>query len=249
MRWLMNLKKFVFNKLLPKIYKFYLSVNTKQFPLIINEGEKALLLAPHADDESLGAGGTLAKYHDNFEVICLTNGVKGLKSLPPEEAAKTREEEFLNAMNIAGVKSAKVLGIDDRDVIAGYDKLENIDISNFNYIFVPNLIDTHKDHKAVSILVKKLLENKPHKQNIQIVFYEVWSTLALPNRFIDISETAATKAKMLEAHKSQMALRNYLPASMGLSEYRALMPNVKNAEAFLALDEETFKNLVKEIYI
>lgn len=245
----MNIKKFVFNKLLPKIYKFYLSVNTKQIPLIINETDKALLLAPHADDESLGAGGTLAKYPSNFDVICLTNGIKGLKTLTPEEAAKVREEEFLNAMQIAGVKSAKVLGIDDRDVIAGYDKLDTIDISSYDYIFVPNLIDTHKDHKAVSILVKKILDNKPHKENIQIIFYEVWSALALPNRFIDISETASVKAKMLEAHKSQMALRNYLPASMGLSEYRALIPNVKNAEAFLALDEKTFKNLVKEIYI
>ena len=245
----MNLKKIVFNRLLPKIYKFYLSINTKQFPLNIGENENALLLAPHADDESIGAGGTLAKYSKNFDVICLTNGVKGLKSLPPEEAKKVREEEFLNAMKIANVRSAKVLNIDDRDVIAGYDELEKVDISSYDYIFVPNLIDTHKDHKSVSILVKKLLDNKPHKETVQIVFYEVWSTLALPNRFIDISETAETKAKMLEAHKSQMALRNYLPASLGLSEYRALMPNVKNAEAFLALDEKTFKNLVKEIYI
>ena len=245
----MNLKSFVFNRLLPKIYKFYLSINTKQTPLFINENDKALLLAPHADDESLGAGGTLAKYSKNFDVICLTNGVKGLKSLPPEEAKKVREEEFLNAMKIANVNSAKVLDIDDRDVVAGYDKLEKVDIADYDFIFLPNLIDTHKDHKAVSVLVKKLLENKPHKDTIQIIFYEVWSTLALPNRFVDISETAQTKAKMLEAHKSQMALRNYLPASMGLSEYRALMPNVKNAEAFLALDEKTFKNLVKEIYI
>lgn len=245
----MNIKSLVFNKLLPKIYKFYLSVNTKQTPLFISENDNALLLAPHADDESLGAGGTLAKYPKNFDVICLTNGVKGLKSLPPEEAKKVREEEFLNAMSIAGVRSAKVLNIPDRDVIAGYDELEKINIENYDYIFIPNLIDTHKDHKSVAILVKKLLENKRHKETLQIVFYEVWSTLALPNRFIDISDTAQIKAKMLEAHKSQMALRNYLPASMGLSEYRALMPNVKNAEAFLALDEKTFKDLVKNIYI
>ncbi|MGN0005606.1 MAG: PIG-L deacetylase family protein [Candidatus Gastranaerophilaceae bacterium] len=245
----MNLKQLVFNKLLPEIYKFYLSINTKQYPLDIKETEKALVIAPHADDESLGVGGTLAKYPKNFDVICLTDGAKGLKSLPYDEAKKVREEEFLNAMKIAGVNSAKVIGIPDRDVIAGYYKLETLDISEYDYIFIPNLIDTHKDHKSVAILVKKMLKNKQHKANIQIVFYEVWSTLALPNRFIDISTTAEIKAKMLEAHKSQMALRNYLPASMGLSEYRALMPNVKNAEAFLALDEKTFVNLVKKIYI
>ena len=65
MRYFMNLKKIVFNKLLPKIYKFYLSINTKQYPLTIGENESALLLAPHADDESIGAGGTLAKYNKN----------------------------------------------------------------------------------------------------------------------------------------------------------------------------------------
>jgi len=245
----MNIKQIVFNKLLPKLYKFYLSVNTKQTPLFIRENENALLLAPHADDESIGAGGTLALYHNNFDVICLTNGVKGLKTLPPEEAQKARESEFLKAMEIAGVRSAKVLNIPDRDVIAGYDKLEEVDISNYDYIFLPNLIDTHKDHKSVAILVKKLLENKPHKDSLQLVFYEVWSTLAIPNRVVNITDTVETKAKMLEAHKSQMELRNYLPASIGLSQYRGLIPNVKNAEAFLVLDEKTFKNLVKEIYI
>lgn len=245
----MNLKQIVFNKLLPKLYKFYLSVNTKQVPLYIQENENALLLAPHADDESIGAGGTLAKYHNNFDVICLTNGVKGLKNLPPEEAKKVREQEFLNAMKIANVRSAKVLNIPDRDVISGYDELAKTDISSYDYIFLPNLIDTHKDHKSVAILVKKLLENKPHKKEIQLVFYEVWSTLAIPNRVVNITNTVDIKSKMLEAHKSQMELRNYLPASIGLSQYRGLIPNVQNAEAFLALDEKLFKELVKEIYI
>ena len=245
----MSIKTFVFNRLLPKIYKFYLSINTKQLPLNIAENERAILFAPHADDESIGAGGTLARYGKNFDVYCITDGVKGLKSLPPEKAARVRKEEFSEAMKIAGVNRYEVLGVPDRDIISSYETLEKIDISDFDYIFVPNLIDTHKDHKSVSILVKKLLQNKPHKKDVKIVFYEVWSTLALPNAFVDITNTVDKKAQMLECHKSQTALRSYLPSSVGLSRYRGLVPNVDNAECFLVLDEKTFTSLVKNIYV
>lgn len=245
----MSIKSFVFNKLLPRIYKFYLSVNTKQTPFVFGENERALLIAPHADDETLGAGGTLALYGKHFDVYCLTDGVKGLKALPSDEARKVRENEFLSAMEIAGVHFAKVIGLHDRDVIAGYDELSKIDISGFDYIFLPNLIDTHKDHKAVSILVKKLLKNKNHKPEIKLVFYEVWSALPLTNAFVNITSVTDKKEQMLLCHKSQIEQRNYLPASIGMTKYRGLVPNVDNAEAFLVLDEKTFNTIVKDIYI
>src|SRR5262245_23863247 len=44
------------------------------------EGTRVLVVAPHADDEALGCGGTLAKHHiagDRITVVFMTDGGKG----------------------------------------------------------------------------------------------------------------------------------------------------------------------------
>ena len=45
--------------------------------ITIKPNDKCLVLAPHADDESIGCGGLLLKYPNNFEVVVLTDGRKG----------------------------------------------------------------------------------------------------------------------------------------------------------------------------
>ena len=45
--------------------------------LEIKPNDKCLIIAPHADDESIGCGGILLKYLQNCEVVVLTDGGKG----------------------------------------------------------------------------------------------------------------------------------------------------------------------------
>ena len=146
-----------------RIFKAYLSVKFGVDEFFIEPEAKCLCLCPHQDDESIGMGGTLAKYNKNFTIICLTNGAKGLKSLPKEEAVKVRCNEFETALSKAAISDYKVLDIEDRALIDSYEKFCVIDIEEYDYIFIPNLIDQHKDHKAVAIHLKKMLEEKPHK--------------------------------------------------------------------------------------
>lgn len=44
--------------------------------LELNPDDKCLVIAPHADDESIGCGGLLLKYPDNCDVVVLTDGAK-----------------------------------------------------------------------------------------------------------------------------------------------------------------------------
>ena len=98
-----------------------------------------------------------------------------------------------------GIRSHDVvLDIEDRDLINNYEKFSVIDIKDYDYIFIPNLIDQHKDHKAVSILLKQLLEEKEHKDDLKICMYEVWATLALPNKSVDIEEHIETKKSIIK---------------------------------------------------
>ncbi len=173
------------------------SLNLKPVELQIKDNEKALCLSPHADDETIGMAGVLSFYYKNFDVILLTDGRKGIKDTPTEEVIKIREEEFSNAMKIAQIENYSFLRAQDKHLIESYDKFKKIDISSYDYIFIPNIIDQHPDHKAVSLLLDKLSEERPYKKNLKICFYEVWAALALTNSYIDISDIIDKKDKCL----------------------------------------------------
>lgn len=239
------IKSFLFNKLIPKIYKFYLSINLKTKAIEITSDVKCLCIAPHADDESIGMGATLYKYSKNFKVICLTNGIKGIKTLPPEDAMKMRKEEFSCAMAKAGVSHFEILNINDKDIITEYEKFSQIDISDYDYIFIPNTLDQHMDHKAVSINLNKLLKEKTHKSDVKIMLYEVWSALAMPNVYINISDLIDKKMEMINCHKSQVEQKDYTSKAIGINAYRGLPHDIDYAEAFLQLDVKTFDTLCK----
>lgn len=238
------LKEFLNKVVTPKVLKFYLSINLKPKPLRLDENEKCLLLAPHADDESIGAAGLLIKHPSQFEVICLTNGAKGIKNLGRDEAVAVRKEEFQNAMEKAKVKSFQIFDIEDKELILNYEKFKIIDIKEFDYIFIPNLLDQHLDHKAVSVNLKRLLKEKQHKSSLKIAMYEVWSALPMPNAYLDISDIVTLKKQMINEHKSQIATKDYTSKIIGLNEYRGLPHNLDFAESFLVLDVVTFNKIV-----
>lgn len=239
------IKSFLFNKLLPNIYRFYLSVNLKTKKIEIEENSKCLCLAPHADDESIGVGGTLFKNPEKFNVICLTNGIKGAKKYSPEEALKVRQKEFSDAMAVAGVKNFSFLGIDDKHIISEYEKFRNIDIEDYDYIFIPNVLDQHMDHKSVALNLSRLLKEKKHKKDLKIMMYEVWSALPMPNAFVDISDCIEKKKEMINCHVSQVELKNYTDKAVALNSYRGLPHDIDFAEAFIMLDVPAFERICK----
>lgn len=222
-----------YNRFLSQFNQYLIKINFT--PRVFKLDGNALCIAPHPDDETFGMGGTIAKYKDNFDVICLTNGAKGIKDADIETIIKTREEEFKNALN--GVCNFKNLGIEDKSVLKSYDKFaEGIDISKYDYIFIPNLIDTHIDHRACFQHLCKLLRTKKHKPNLKILFYEVWGALASPNVISDITDVIEVKTQMMKAYKSQLERKDYVSAILGLNQYRGLTKNIKYSEAFWMLD-------------
>lgn len=244
------MKKILFKKFFEKtrnrILKSYLSVNYTPKRFIIEENAKCLCLAPHQDDETIGMGGTLARFHENFKVICLTDGARGIKDKPKNEVIEIRKNEFENAMKVAGIKDYEILNIPDRSLIDGYEEFSKINFDEFKYIFIPNLIDQHKDHKAVSALLVKTMEKI--RSSAQVVQYEVWSPLGIVNKCIDISDFVETKKKMLEQYSSQTSQRSYFEAAIALSKYRGLAKEMDYAESFYALDMREFIDFAKNVY-
>lgn len=231
-----------------KFSKWASLINLKPKELVFSQNQKCLCLCPHPDDESIGMGGVLSLYNNLFEVILLTDGRKGVKDLSTEEVVKTREEEFKNALKVANIREYSLLGIEDKKLLEGFDAIKKIDFEKYDYIFVPNIIDQHPDHKAVSLLLKKALESGAKiKPDLKICFYEVWSTLGLVNGFVDISEVIESKKAMINCYKSQTAQKDYEYHALGLNQYRGMLKDKKYVEAFCVLEVEDFKKLC-ELY-
>lgn len=225
--------KRVFNKIINRIFNPFFGINLKPMPLCLNENDRCLVLAPHPDDESIGMGGILNLYSEKFDVICLTS--------PSEE----RISEFESAMSFAGIENYKMLDLVDKHIINGFEKFKNIDVSSYDYIFIPYIFDQHKDHKAVSLLLKRLLEGTKHKNDLKIVYYEVWSAMSLPNYFVDISSVSDKKAEMINLHKSQIATKDYAQKILGLNSYRGLLRSLDYVESFSVMTTNEFFKVVE----
>jgi LmbE family N-acetylglucosaminyl deacetylase len=87
--------------------------------------KRAIVIAPHPDDETLGCGGTIAKkVSENYEVtiVVMTDGklafssVLGINSNPtPEELESIRKEEVTRAAAILGVPRKNLVFFDFED--------------------------------------------------------------------------------------------------------------------------------------
>ena len=229
--------KHIYKSLLNRIYNPFLFVNIKPMPLEIADDDKCLVIAPHPDDESIGCGGILKLHPDNFDVISLTHG----------DLDDIRRSEMISAMEYAGVNNLKMLTMKDKHVIDYQKDFNEIDISTYDYIFIPYIFDQHKDHKAVSILLNKKLEQKSYKSSLKIAYYEVWSTICMPQYYVDISSVIEDKIKMINFHKSQVSSKEYAKKIAGLNSYRGLLRNIEAVEAFSVADVQTFRNIVSKI--
>lgn len=239
------LKKLVLLNQLHKIIRLNHNLKTKIIPeeLLLKSNDKCLLLSPHADDETIGCGGLLLKYPSNFNVICLTDGRYYKKSDNINELIITRKSEFTSVMQKVNIKNYSFLDIEDKHLIDNYCVFSKIDISSFDYIFIPNFLDQHRDHKAVTYLLKKLLKKSNYSKNLKIGFYEVWSTLSIPNFYVDISDLAQNKAELISIYKSQEDIISYSDKILGLNAFRGLTVSRQYVECYTILSLNEFLSL------
>jgi len=212
-----------------------------------------LVVSPHHDDEVIGCGGTIAKYHRNGDkvfVVYVTSGWSGLPKIKSKEKAiKIRERETHNACKILGVQKSIFLREDDRNI---YNKKGEIiqklikvirDVKP-NLIYVPHPNEKDIEHRITYEVTKEAawLSKSPYlpklgvpTKSIETIYlYEVWTPME--NFFIreDITSVVDVKTKALLAYKSQLEYFNLVDAIIGLSMYRGSMVGTtkKFAEVF-----------------
>lgn len=241
-------KAFVFQRRLLKLSPLKLSrifhlEKINQIELVLKPEDKCLLLSPHFDDETFGCGGLLIKNPENFDIICLTDSAKCYDNCAENELNEIRKKEFFSVMETLGITSFKFLDIPDGELINHYMMFSQINIEAYDFIFLPNYYDDHKDHKAVTIMLQKLLSEKKYKKTVKFCFYEIWSALVVPNYFVDITKIIEQKRKLISIYRSQLEKCNFIKAVLSLNTYRGVLVNVGWAEMYTVVDLKTFLKL------
>jgi LmbE family N-acetylglucosaminyl deacetylase len=187
----------------------------------VKNKKRVLVVAPHPDDETLGVGGTIAKYSaQGDEVFVLM--VSG--HLPPIYSRKAYEEtvsEAYSAFSVLGVKKSEFLEIPA--TMIGDQPLHEVNgrISKVVNDFNPHIVlcpypDRHIDHRLVFDSV--MVATRPVGVGKDIKIVAAYETLSethwnaphiepnfTPNWVVDISDHISEKLNALECYKSQIS--------------------------------------------
>lgn len=206
-----------------------------------------LLLAPHPDDEALGAGGTLAKYAAAGErvIVVIFSSGQGSHPLHKEHViTRTRKEEALAAHKILNVQETVFLMLEDtnlKEEVADEKiskmLLDLIKNEKPSKIFMPALDDLLPDHRAVSHLMLQL--HSDESMACPIYTYGVWNHLsflkrAQPRLVVDISAHQRQKLEAIRAYKSQwVAMYHLVPFVLLKSFFSGLRYGYRWVEVFV----------------
>jgi LmbE family N-acetylglucosaminyl deacetylase len=217
--------------------------------VIYSAPQKALVLAPHPDDEALGCGGTMKLITSSggtIDVLYMTRGEMGFETsqgasqAAQESVARTRAEEAIEACRILGVRKVDFLDGRDSHLEQEPDLWRGVyralEADAYRSVFCPWHHDNHADHIATFQILLAAL--RAYEGNLDVWLYEVWTPLE-SNIAIPIDSTIHTKLEAIQAHRSQSTCADFARAFRALAQYRALMcPLSKYAEAFYTLDRE-----------
>jgi LmbE family N-acetylglucosaminyl deacetylase len=191
---------------------------------------KTLIVAPHADDESLACGGTAARLRTlglDVHILVVTDGSQshpGSVKYSAEDRAALRRNEIIAAAEILGIRSERVTftGLLDGDVPSEYEEGFDAVVKMMSRlllqiqpdtVFIPYRLDPHRDHIATSQIMRRAFS--VFKTSPRIIEYPVWLwELGVHDAYPDASQMKtwkvemgsqlATKRRAIAEHQSQL---------------------------------------------
>jgi N-acetylglucosamine malate deacetylase 1 len=205
-----------------------------------------LVLAPHPDDETIGAGGAIARHvdaDDDVTVVVVTSGER--TSGGSGDVGAARESECVAACRALGVQRPPVfLRLPDGDIIGHVDLLATEirrRAQGTAVVYAPSVLDPHRDHRAVNIGLLRA------EIDAEVFGYEVWSPAPV-DVLIDVGQVFARKEAALRCYTTALASVDYVRTATGLAAYRSAgggMGGAGHAEGFVRLSAAEHAVLVQ----
>ncbi len=217
------------------------------------EARSVLVLAPHPDDEAIGAGGTLlahARAGAALTVVYLTDGA----GLGEERAARV-ERRRAEARAAGALLGCEQLFWDEPDTRlaagvarAGAALARLLRERRFERVYAPSFFDGHRDHLAANDVL--LAGARAAGWDGLVCGYEVWDPVPFPNYVVDVSRFGAERDRLLACYATPHETTDFTALCRRRSalHYTLLVdsrraPQEGLAEAFLRFDLATYAAL------
>lgn len=225
----------------------------------MSSAKRILVVAPHADDETLGVGGTIARRAaEGCEVhvaVVTGHGPAPHPLWPPElwdrirdEARRALDVLGIHALHFEEVPAALVADQPvwqlNRTVGSIVERIQP------DVLYAPFPFDLHKDHREIfhALSVAWRSSSAAGRKLREVYCYEVqsethWNAPYLeasftPNTWVDISDHLETKLRALTCYESQIRPApdaRSLEAVRALAVWRGSQQGMFAAEAFVAI--------------
>ena len=233
--------------------------------LPVGELGRVLVIAPHQDDETIGAGGLLLLARDNgvsITVLFVTDGVQRslARRLGSEggdmELARIRDEEARQVCKVLGAEMHS-LGISNPDPAPSLADLERMaDIISDcrpDVVLIPWVLDAQVKHRMTNHLLW-LASRHRRLPDCEIWGYQVHNTI-YPNGYVDITDVIDEKRQLLGVFDSQnLHMRRYDHFALGMGAWNSrYLPEdaageARYAELFFALPLAEHLALIERFY-
>jgi LmbE family N-acetylglucosaminyl deacetylase len=212
-----------------------------------------LVLAPHSDDEVLGAGGAMARWAREGHTVHVAVVTRGRPPLYAEAEEETCRAEARAAHRCLGVTrtwhldlpAAELDGVPHRELNGRMAEL--LRASAPDELYLPFLGDVHLDHQLVFRSAMVAARPGPGSPR-RIYAYETlsetnWNAPNLtpafvPSHFVDITATLEAKLEAMARYISQLRPAPHersLAALRALAAHRGATVGLCAAEAFVAI--------------
>lgn len=216
--------------------------------------KKALVIAPHPDDEILGVGATMSKMVSAGNEVYVCVVTKGTEPKYSKESVLKTRKETIRAHEILGVTETFFLDFPAAELDRVPEAELGKSISDLvqrikpDVLFIPFSGDVHFDHQKVALAC--MVAARPHREFYpeKIYAYETlsetnWNAPYLaenfvPNVYVDITGFVESKIKAMKCFESQLydfPHERSIESIEVLAKHRGCTINRPAAEAFVLI--------------
>ncbi|HKQ57148.1 MAG TPA: PIG-L family deacetylase [Candidatus Eisenbacteria bacterium] len=235
----------------------WVAANVAEFDPAAYAGRNALVLAPHPDDEVIGAGGAMLKLvRAGAQVACIqaTDGSDSaaFAGRPERERRTLRLEEAARVACAIGGVALECWKADNRGFRADPELVARLaarlDRDRPALVFAPFVTEAHADHLTLVRILAHALEALTPPLDATVLSYEVWS-LVPPSQAHDITPLLGELEDLLFTYETAMKVDDFVHFCADRALYHGLTVRGEPRwlEAFHAIAARDYPALARTV--